>query len=258
MDKPIHISRLPKFIIRQINKYKIKSVQDLLDRDDNLNLKYINLTTALEATIPTKTALEIEAKESQLNNTNLQHILTPGKIIEVASLPKINKTAFCMNLVSSLLQQYPEKHVFYVTHSDFPKDKLYVKRFFPNEEVLDKVHISRFETYQELTQFVIYLKDFIAKTATISICIIDPLAPFLKSLGFNTRISAYKLLRDLKQLGFYNNFSILITNNFTTAIHKGEVKVIPALNSTLSHRVDARFVIENFENSIWILSTLKL
>ncbi|KAL0994459.1 hypothetical protein UPYG_G00122520 [Umbra pygmaea] len=227
------------------------------------------------------TALELLEREHELGcivtfcselDTALGGGLPVGKTTEVCGAPGVGKTQLCIQLAvdvqipvcfgglggqclyidtegSFLVQRAVDLAQAAVEHCALlaeDAEQREVLKEFTVETILSNLFLVRCHDYVELLAETYLLADFLAHHPEVKLVVIDSIAfPFrhdFDDLSQRTRL-LNGLAQQLIQMATNHNVAVILTNQMTTKIWKGQSKLVPALGESWGHAATQRIIL---------------
>ncbi|KAJ8926099.1 hypothetical protein NQ315_009956 [Exocentrus adspersus] len=270
MELSVDCLNIPSRIIAQLKDMGNCYLCDI-DEDVKENLGLQNAT--LQKVPETKTALDV-CHEELLNgciltyNENLDSVLkdviVPKSITELAGAPGSGKTQTCFQLCISV--QLPvwcggmEGEALYVdTNSNFASHRILdiAKDFiniyhslrpleyvtctkFDETSIMHHIHYTKVYDALELMACVKYLDKFLIGRK-VRLIVIDSWSFIMRMVDVtNRKMLVSKILCNLRALGSIHNFAVVLTNDLTTRVNKGEAYTTPSFGDSFYHLMNTR------------------
>ncbi|XP_018567185.1 DNA repair protein RAD51 homolog 3-like isoform X1 [Anoplophora glabripennis] len=272
MELNIAFLNLPKTTTFQLKQMGYNNVSDI---EPNLIKEKFDVETNL--CVPeTKSALEIYNEEllngcilsynEKLDSVLLDAII-PKKITELAGESGSGKTQVCFHLCISV--QLPkwcggmEGEAIYIdTNSNFASHRVtelaedLIKKYnsikssvdvpyveFDKTSILQHIYYIKICDVVELLACIKQLENYLSGKQ-VRLIVIDSFAFIMRMVDLKDRKTLIsKILCDLRSLSRIHNLIVVITNDFTTRVNKGESYITPSLGDSFYHLINTRILL---------------
>ncbi|KAJ8938268.1 hypothetical protein NQ314_011548 [Rhamnusium bicolor] len=150
------------------------------------------------------------------------------------------------NVLSSILELTKK----FIEQYNSLKAKLnFLPSEFNEEFVLKHIHYIKINDGLELISCIECLESYLSGK-NIRLIVIDSISYPMRLLDVKERTTMIsKLFRDLQNLASEYNFSIVVTNDLTTRVNKGESYATPSFGDSFYHLVTNRILLSKVNNS---------
>ncbi|XP_030648090.1 DNA repair protein RAD51 homolog 3 [Chanos chanos] len=211
--------------------------------------------------------------------------LPVGKTTEICGAPGIGKTQLCIQLAvdvqipvcfgglggqavyidtegSFLIQRAVDIAQAAVDHCSLLADDAEQRKSlkeFTVEKILSNLFLIRCHDYVELLAEIYLLPEFLAQHPDVRLVVIDSIAfPFrhdFEDLSQRTRL-LNGLAQQLIQMATKHSVAVVLTNQMTTKVWRGQSKLVPALGESWGHAATQRLIL-HWEGSKRLASLYK-